>query len=156
MTTQRFFSNPSFLTYARLLRRLHQMIREGTDETEEGELLREQMDEPAEHLTLEEVECLNAISADFYTLGGSPVQHQPTPADMPDRMKEMSDARDAGDYVKALDLARRNEAYLDPAVLANFRGRVWAEAGENEIAGEFFRRATDLSAHSRQLESGTV
>src|SRR5713226_5733941 len=57
MTTQRFFNNPHFLTYARLLRRLHQLIREGADEMEEGELLPEQMDEPADHLAPEEVQC---------------------------------------------------------------------------------------------------
>jgi hypothetical protein len=156
MPTQRFFTNPYFLKYVRLLRQLHQLIRAGTDKTEEGESLREQMDEPAAHLTSEEVECLNAISADFYTLSGSTVQHKTSAADVQERLKEMSDARDAGDYVKALDLARQNEPYLDPAAVAEFRGRVWAEAGEKEIAGEFFRRGTELSAQSRQLESGTV
>ena len=51
MTTKRFFGNPQFLTYARLLRKLHQLIREGTDETKEGESLRNLMDEPGEYLT---------------------------------------------------------------------------------------------------------
>jgi hypothetical protein len=145
MTTQRFFSNPYFLTYARLLRLLHQLIREGTDETEAGDVVREQMDEPADHLTSEEIDCLNGISADFYTLRGPPAKHHPSPADVRNKLKEMSDAREAGDYVKALDLARRNEAYLDPAVVADFRGRVWSEAGEKEMAGVFIGRAKEMA-----------
>ena len=89
------------------------------------------------------------------TLSGSPVQHHPSPADVRDRLKEMSDARDAGDYVKALDLARRNEAYLDSAVVANFRGRVWSEAGEKEIAMEFFNRATQLAPQIVYIDGRT-
>jgi len=70
----------------------------------------------------------------------------------------MSDAREARDYARALDAARRYEAHLDPAVVANFRGRVWSEAGENEIASEFFKRAKELgmqNAHARRPIMGT-
>jgi hypothetical protein len=113
------------------------------------------MDLPAAHLTSEEVECLKAISADFYTLSGSPAQHHPSPADVRDRLKEMSDAREAGDYASALELARRNEACLDPAVVANFRGHIWSEVGEKEIAGDFIKRAAELAPQDGQLESQT-
>jgi tetratricopeptide (TPR) repeat protein len=146
MTTQRLFKNPQFLTYTHLLRQLHQLIREGADETVEGEALRNRMDEPAEFLTHEEVDCLNAISADFYTLTGPPshVQHNPPSALRDDQLGAL-DARDARDFTKALDLVRKIEPYFDPAYVAYLRGSIWAKAGENEIAVDFFQRAKELA-----------
>jgi tetratricopeptide (TPR) repeat protein len=146
VATDRFFGNQHFLRYARLLRKLHQLIRDGADETDEGEALRNQMDEPAEYLTQDEVDCLNSISADFYTLAGTPAQAQanPPPA-LRDEMTEMLYARDSGDYIKALELIRKNEAFLDPAVAVYYRGRVWSVAAENTIALDFLQRSKELS-----------
>jgi hypothetical protein len=146
VTRQRFFNNPQFLAYARLLRQLHQLIRDGADESEEGEALRGRMDEPAEDLTPEEVNCLNAISADFYTLTDPTSRSQPGSPEMKDRLIEVSDAREIGDFAKALDLLRKNEASLDPAVVASWRGRIWSELGESQIAADFFQRASELTS----------
>jgi len=145
MRSKQFFANPHFLNYARLLRELHQLIRAGTDETEQGEALRERMDQPAEHLSPEEVDCLNAISADFYTLAGPAPQTLPAPAYVRDRLKEVLDAREGQDFGKALELLRKNEQYIDPAAAASFRGSIWSKAGENEIALDFFQRANELA-----------
>lgn len=144
MTVQRFFDNPHFLAYVRLLRQLHQLIREGVDETAEGEELRERMDEPARDLSQEEIDCLNGISADFYTLTDSPWQIQPGPPAASQEWIEMQKTREARDFVRALDLLRRNQAYHDAAVVACERGNIWSEAGENEIAVEFFQRVKEL------------
>jgi tetratricopeptide (TPR) repeat protein len=112
------------------------------------------MDEPAENLTPEEVNCLNAVSADFYTLSGSPshVQPNPPPA-LRDDLRGALDARDAGDFAKALELLRKNEAFLDPAGVAYLRGSIWSEAGENEIAVDFFQRAKDLAPQNGNYAS---
>jgi hypothetical protein len=144
----KFFDNPAFLNYARQLRKLHELIRAGRDEFPEGESIREQMDAPAASLTPDEVDCLNAISADFYTLSEPPPSPQPAPADLRHRLKKVLEARDTGDFAKALDLLRQNEPYLDSAVVAFMRGRIWSQAGEHEIARDYFRQAKMLDSAS--------
>src|SRR5690348_14062241 len=138
MTIQRFFDNPHFLAYVRLLRQLHQLIREGVDETAEGDELRERMDEPARDLSQEEIDCLNGISADFYTLSDPPWQVQPSYPLAQQEWKEVQKARAARDFVRALDLLRRNQVCYDASTVASERGKIWSEVGENEIAVEFF------------------
>lgn len=97
MTVQLFFDNPNFLACVRLLRQLHQMIREGVDETAEGEELRERMDEPARDRLQDEIDCLNGISADFYTLSDPPWQVQPSLPSLQQRMETDADGpRSAG------------------------------------------------------------
>jgi tetratricopeptide (TPR) repeat protein len=145
MINQRFFDNPYFLAYARLLHQLHVLIREGADETPEAELLREQMDEPAKYLAQEEIDCLNAISADFYTLSGQPWQVQPSPPMAREELKEALEARDRRDYVKALDLLRKNQVFRETASVSYMRARIWSGAGEYDIALDFFRRAKELT-----------
>ena len=144
MANQRFFDNPDFRTYVRLLHRLHQLIRAGTDETPEGEELREQMDEPARGLTQEEILCIKGISADFYTLSDPPWQVQPCPPAERQEWEARLKALNSGDFVRALDLLRRNQAYHDAATVASERASIWSWAGEKEIAGAFFRRAKEL------------
>lgn len=145
MTAQRFFDNAHFRAYARLLHQLHQLIRAGADETAEGEVLRERMDEPANFLDPEEVECLRGISADFYTLSEPPWQVQPSPPAMREELQAAIDAREKGDFVRALDLLRKHQRYRDTADVSALRGSIWSQAGENEIAADFFRRAKELN-----------
>lgn len=144
MPIPRFFDNPHFRTYVRLLQRLHQLIREGVDETPEGEELRERMDEPGRDLCQEEIYCVKGISADFYTLSDPPWQVQLGSPSVQQQWKEMQKAHEARDFVRALDLLRRSQAYRDAATVAYERGRIWSEVGENEIAVEFFQRAKEL------------
>src|SRR5581483_1103698 len=118
MTTPRFFDNPHFRDYVRLLQQLHRLIREGVDETDEGEELRERMDEPARDLSRDEIYCLKGISADFYTLSDPPWQIQPSPPAESQEWKEMQKAREARDFVRALHLLRKNQADHDAATVA--------------------------------------
>ena len=108
------------------------------------------MDKPAEHLTPEEVDCLNGISADFYTLAATPAPRQPAPADLQARRQEVSNGHHVQDFVRELDMVRKNEPYLAPVVVANYRGRFWSDAGEKEIAADFFEKAKELARQNGQ------
>jgi hypothetical protein len=72
MSTGRFFENPDFVTYVRLLRDLHAAIRAGTGESEEGERIRDQMDDPGSRLSPEEIARVQEISSEFYSLADLP------------------------------------------------------------------------------------
>jgi hypothetical protein len=144
--SERFFRNPSFLDYVRLLYQLHRAIKEGWDETAEGEALRERMDEPGRGLSREEITSLNGISADFYSLTETPIQDFPemTAEAMAD-LEPVLAARKSSDFNRSLELLRKHSDRIPPASLAYWRGRVWLEAGEFPIATEFLQRASELA-----------
>jgi hypothetical protein len=145
MSQKTFFNNPDFLQYVRLLLELHQLIREGTDETPEGEALRDRMDDPGSRLSSDEILSVNGISADFYSLGASPTGPVlPQTDEVKADLRSALDTRDRRDFSRVLELLRERAAYLNPAVLAYVRGSIWAEAGEDQIAVQFFQRAAQL------------
>jgi hypothetical protein len=140
-----FFNNPDFLQYVRLLSELHQLIREGTDEAPEGEVLRDRMDDPGSRLSSDEIASVNGISSDFYSLAASltgPVLPQTDEVKVD--LRSALDARDRRDFSRALELLRKRAAYINPAVLSYVRGSIWGEAGEDQIAIQFFRHAAQL------------
>ena len=68
----RFFHNPDYMEYVRLLFDLHAALAEGRDETDEGEALRERMDQSGSRLLSDEIASLSGIAADFYSLADEP------------------------------------------------------------------------------------
>ncbi len=72
MSVDLSLQNPDYSNYVRLLFDLHRAIMEGWDESEKGEVLRDRMDEPGSRLSGDEIASLSGISADFYSLTGSP------------------------------------------------------------------------------------
>ncbi len=149
MNQRAFFNNPDFLQYVRLLSELHQFIREGTDETPEGEALRDRMDDPGSRLSSDEIASVNAISADLYSLSASstgPVLPQTDEVNAD--LRSALDARDRRDFSRALDLLRKRPPHINPAALSYVRGSIWGEAGEDQIAVQFFRRAAQLDPNN--------
>ncbi len=149
MNRRSFFTNPDFLKYVRLLSELHQLIRDGSDETPEGEALRDRMDGPGSRLSSDEVVSLNGISADFYSLTASSTRPVlPQTDDVHADLRAALEARDRKDFSRALMLLRNRSSYINPAVLSYVRGSVWGEAGEDQIAVQYFRHAAQLEPHN--------
>jgi len=57
---------------------------------------------------------------------------------------EALEARQRGEWDRALDLLRRWRAHIDPALLSYLRGSIWLEAGDVETAADFFAHAARL------------
>src|SRR3954451_10827028 len=145
MNRTTYFNNPDFLQYVRLLSELHLLIRGGTDETPEGEALRDRMDDPGSRLSSDEIVAVNGISADFYSVAASstgPVL--PQTDEVQADLRSALDARDRRHFSRAMELLRKHAAHINPAVLSYVRGSIWGEAGEDQIAVQFFRRAARL------------
>lgn len=154
MAEPRFFDNPHFLTYVRLLRDLHEAIREGKDESEEGERIRDQMDEPGSRLTPDEIASVQGISADFYSLTEPPSNPiTPFRREVADDVAESMEARDLKDFPRALDLLRRRAEHLKSAAVASLRGRIWMEAKEFAIASLYLERAAGLEPDNPNYRS---
>jgi tetratricopeptide (TPR) repeat protein len=149
MENHTFFDNPDFSKYVRLLRDLHEAIREGRDESEPGEAIRDEMDDPGSRLSPAEIDTINGISADFYSLVEEPpVSARPRSDEIQGDLAEVARRRDTGDYQGALDLLRRRSESLNADELAYHRGLIWKKAGEHEIAALFLRRAAELDPSS--------
>jgi hypothetical protein len=145
MLDHRFFHNPDYVDYFRLLFDLHTAMLEGWDETDEGETLRDRMDRPGSRLSSDEIGSLSGISADFYSLTDQPAGNvSPTTADVLTDLQPILQARKSKDFHKALDLLRKHAGSIPAASLAYWRGSIWMEAGEPRIAAAFLERASGL------------
>lgn len=73
MARPKFFRSPEYCEYLRLLARLHDLIAAVSDESPEGERLRDQLDVCSEHFTDDEIASLSGLSGDLYSLTELPV-----------------------------------------------------------------------------------
>lgn len=138
----RFFDNPAFRGYVRLLYQLHLLIENDADESDEGERIRDEMDVQCEDLIEEEIQAVNGISADLYTLSDPQKEFVRNPtAELRQAMAEISDLKESGEFCRAFQRIRENETFLDPARTAFLRGSIWRDAGEFEIASRFLELA---------------
>ena len=145
MTRGRYFQNPDFAEYVRLLGRLHQLIREGRDESEEGEALRDSMDRPGDALIDDEGRAVSDISVDLYSISDDVVEAATRRAEPFAVLYEVEDAIARRDAMAALTLLRNHAAEFPPASLMYLRGKAFEAVEQFEIAADFFERARELS-----------
>ena len=132
MDAPRFFQNPAFNEYVRLLAQQHRLIREGRDESPEGERLANAMDVPGSLLSREEVEEAQAISADFYQFSQPIEGMRDEPS--PETKADLGHAK-AAEPLMALRLLRQER--LNGHQLASARAEAWRQLGEAGIALEY-------------------
>jgi tetratricopeptide (TPR) repeat protein len=136
---RRFFENPDFAEYVRLLGRLHRLMRAHLDESDEGNALREQMDRPGEALSGEEIRAVKGIAADLASIGShngdSAAPRHPT------HIEEITDAIAARDAIRAL-MILRDHAHETPLTANSYlRGRAFECVHQFEIAADYFELA---------------
>ena len=145
MVGQPFSTRPSYLQSIRGLLRLHQLTAAGQDESADADAIRDNLERPWYELSEIERQCVAGLSEDLYSIteaSGQPLQTTPQAQR---KLLEAIDAREAGDWDKALEILRRWGRYLDPAQLSFLRGSVWHKAGDNETAATFYEHATRLN-----------
>jgi hypothetical protein len=149
MLEDRFFHNPHYIDYVRLLFDLHKAISEGWDETESGEALRGRMDEPGSWLSSDEVASVSGIAADFYSMvDAPPIVIPPLTTDALTALQTVFQPRKSKDLHGALELLRKYAGSIPAAGLAYWRGKIWMEAEEYPIAAAFLKRASELDPHN--------
>jgi len=70
---QQFANNPAYVEYERLLKRLHELVANGNNDTPDVESIHNQMDELEPRLGRPEIDRLNGLSSDLYTLRGQDI-----------------------------------------------------------------------------------
>jgi tetratricopeptide (TPR) repeat protein len=139
------------LTYARLVRDLHDLIAHGLGDSPEAEALADQMDEPWYAMTEQEQRRMRGLSADLYALReGGPKRVDMSPeqfAAWEINVTRMGDQLHLGDVDSALEFFRKPIPSSLPAhFIPVLQARCWERAGDLETALVFLKQAERTSA----------
>jgi tetratricopeptide (TPR) repeat protein len=139
------FGSASFRLVAKGLVAFQRLTFEGRDDTPEAESIRDALDAPLKALNRIEKERAQWLSEDLYSVGESPSsssQKQMNPQAQ-QQLTEALEARQSREWDRALELLRRWREHISPTLLSYLRGSVWLESGIPEVAGVFFKHASE-------------
>ena len=138
------FGSKSFGQVAKGHVAIHAMIKAGTDESLEAELVRDSLDSPYKVLTAVERERARWLSEDLYSISDPPDPDTPKEINpqAQQQLAEAFEARQNREWDRALLLLRRRQKYISSPLLGYLRGSIWLESGHPHVATEFFRHAS--------------
>jgi tetratricopeptide (TPR) repeat protein len=136
--------NPNYLAMVRGTRELHQLLAAGKDDSPEADAIRDATDGPWEALSETERDRVCNLSEDLYSLVEPPPALQPMNPQAQAKLNDAIEAKQRGEWDRALDLLRRWRAYIDQALISYLRGSIWLEAGDPGTAALFFEHASKL------------
>ncbi len=139
------FGSSSFKLMARGLVELHRLIREGKDDSPEGEAVRDALDAPLHALNRIEKERAEWLTIDLYSVSDPPATStlkEMTPQAL-QQLFEAYEAIQSHDWDRALKLLRRWQEHISPALLSFMRGDIWGDAGYSEVAAYFYEHALE-------------
>jgi tetratricopeptide (TPR) repeat protein len=136
--------NPNYLAMVRGTRELHRLSVAGKDESPEADAVRDGTDRSWEALPEVERQRIRNLSEDLYSLAEPPPAARPMNPQAQAKLNDAFEARQRGEWDRALDLLRRSSANLDPALVSYLRGSIWLEAGDPETAVLFYEHASKL------------
>jgi tetratricopeptide (TPR) repeat protein len=129
-----------YSSYEALLVRLHELDRVGALDSEEADMVRDQMDEPWARLGRFERERLANLSADLTSdAAESPVK--PTRAEREALLAQARDAYANRQWDALLSLLHATKDQFPRPLVAYMRGRCWSALGRPEAAYRFFEDA---------------
>lgn len=137
-------TEPAYSRYEALLKRLHDLNREGKLDSPEADLVREDMEEPWSRLSEVDKALLAGLSSDLYSFTGEevvPGQEDDT-TDWRERIRTTYENRD---WLGLLEALRSAHQHVSAANLAYMRGRCWQHLGRPEAAFWFFDHAHSLA-----------
>ena len=142
------FLSPTFDLVAKGLLALHRLGQAGGDDSPEAEAVRDSLDLPLRALSRLEYERSRWLSEDLYSVS-EPLVGTYSRATVPDpsiqqKLLDSTEARQNGEWDRALELLRDVRDQIAPALLGCLRGAIWLQAGNFEIAGVFFKHAIGM------------
>jgi tetratricopeptide (TPR) repeat protein len=144
--------NPSYVAMMRGTRELHQFLAAGKDDSPEADAIRDATDGPWKALSEVERNRIRNLSEDLYSLVEPPPPAQPMNPQAQAKLNAAYEARQRGDWDRALDLLRRWRAHIDPALVSYLRGSIWLEAGDAATAALFFEHACELNPEAENYQ----
>ena len=122
--------------------RLHQLTVEGRDESPEADAVRDSLDRPWRLLTDAEREQVQGLSVDLFEID-NPIEgaHLEMSPDAQHHLAEAVEARQRGEWDRALAQLRTLKKHLTPAILSKLRAEIWSEAGHPDVGAVFLEHA---------------
>jgi tetratricopeptide (TPR) repeat protein len=146
--------NPNYLAMVRGTRELHRLLAAGgKDDSPEAGAIRDATDGPWEALSEVERNRVRNLSEDLYSLVEPPPAVQPMNPQAQAKLNEAFEAKQRGEWDRALDLLRRWRAYIDPALVSYLRGSIWLEAGDPWTAALFYEHAFKLQPDNENYQA---
>lgn len=142
-------SSPSFLAIVRGAHALQRLIAEGKDDSPEAEAIRDASDGPWEALSETERDRARWVAEDLYSIYEEPPASQQMTRAAQSGLNAAYEAKQKGEWDKALAFLRAWRAFVDPALVSYLRGSIWYDAGDRATAALFFQHALLLC---RKLE----
>jgi hypothetical protein len=137
--------SPNYRAFVRGVRELHQLSVAGKDDdSPEADAIRDATDQPWEALSEVERNRVGNLSEDLHSLVEPPPAPQPMTPQAQAELSEAAEARQRGEWDRALDLLRCRRACIDPALVSYLRGSIWLEAGDPDTAALFYEHASKL------------
>ena len=139
-------SNQNFRQVIRGYLRLHQLTVEGRDESVEADAIRDSLDLPWRVLNETEKNRVQGLSIDLFAIS-DPSENVPM-AMNPQAQKNLTEAFEAkqqGDWDRALALLRRWNKYITPELVSYLQAGIWLGAGCPELAAVFYEHAAELA-----------
>ena len=146
MNTKPFPNNTNCRAVIRGFLRLHKLDLVGKNTSSEADVVRDLIDGPWLTLSEAERERVSGLSEDLYSLVDSPsgADHKETDAESNRHIVEGLEARERGEWDRALKLFRKLKDSIPLDLLSFMRGRIWSDAGDPEVAVAFFEHAAKL------------
>lgn len=135
--------NGAYRRSVELLLKLHFLTRDGQGETAQADEIREASEEPWWQMTVEEKQRFRGLSEDLKTLEpGVRLQHLPAGDSITeDGRRRVEHLLMRRDWEAILEFLRDHADQVPADLAAYYRGRCWAELGDQLAAIEFLRVA---------------
>jgi hypothetical protein len=138
------WTEPAYSRYEALLKRLHELNRQGKQDSPEADLVRQAMDALWSRLSEADKALLAGLSSDLSSLAGKELIRD---AEVDERVlvARTCEAFEHGNWFGLLEALRYTHQHIPSELVAYMRGRCWQELGRSEAAFWFFERAFGLS-----------
>lgn len=144
MLAQPLIMSPSYLAVVRGIREMHQLLATGQEDSAAAEALRDATDSPWQALTDVERKRVGGLSEDLYWITEGPPPAREMNPQAAARLSDAIEARERGEWDRALELLRRWGAYIAPPLVSYLRGTIWTQAGDLRTAVLFYGNASRL------------
>lgn len=152
-STATFPTNPSYQAVVRSLLRMHQSTVDGKDESEEADVWRESMNEPWEALSKTERERVTGLSKDLYEISDPADRNSEPMNPQAQRKLNVYEARERGEWDRALDLLRGWGKSIAAPLVSCLRGFIWRAAGDADTAAVFFEHASRRELDNEKFQA---
>jgi tetratricopeptide (TPR) repeat protein len=111
----------------------------------DAEAVRDSLDLPWRALTADEKKRVQGLSTDLFSIS-EPIADGPKEmnSQAQKNLEEAFEAKQRGEWERALGLLRQWSKYIAPALLSYLRGGIWLESGYPEVAAVFYEYAAKL------------